>query len=71
MNNLFLAFFLLIFLYGCSVDTKSGIWENKIDLKTSISKKISDIKFNEEMSFKQFKENAIQYGKLSDFPKLD
>ncbi len=58
-------------MYGCSVDTKSGIWENKIDLKAANSKKISDIKFNEEMTFTQFKENAIKYGKLSDFPKLD
>ena len=37
----------------------------------SSSKKISDIDFNYDLSFVQFKKNVIEYGKLSDYPKLD
>ena len=69
MIRLILALILLLFLTNCSVDTKSGFWKNKKDPK--IIKKISDIRFDYEISFNQFKKNAIEYGKLSNFPKLD
>ena len=32
---------------------------------------ISKINFENETSFEEFKKNVIQYGKISDFPKLD
>ena len=69
MIRLILALILLLLLTNCSVDTKSGFWKNKKELK--IIKKISDIRFDYDLSFNQFKENAIEYGKLSNFPKLD
>jgi len=67
--RLIVPLILLLFLTNCSVDTKSGFWKNKKDPK--IIKKISDIRFDYDLSFNQFKENAIEYGKLSNFPKLD
>lgn len=69
MIRLILALILLLLLTNCSVDTKSGFWKNKKELK--IIKKISDIRFDYDLSFNQFKENAIDYGKLSNYPKLD
>ncbi len=69
MIRLILALILLLLLTNCSVDTKSGFWENKKELK--IINKISDIRFDYDLSFNQFKENAIEYGKLSNYPKLD
>ena len=69
MIRLILALILLLLLTNCSVDTKSGFWKNKKEPK--INKKISDIRFDYDLSFNQFKENAIDYGKLSNYPKLD
>tara|TARA_B100000029_G_scaffold431230_1_gene442693 strand:+ start:212 stop:424 length:213 start_codon:yes stop_codon:yes gene_type:complete len=69
MFKIFYLIILLIFITNCSVDTKTGIWENKKE--PSIVQKLSDIKFNDELSFQKFRENAINYGKLSKFPKLD
>tara|TARA_B100001250_G_scaffold406167_1_gene424784 strand:+ start:897 stop:1109 length:213 start_codon:yes stop_codon:yes gene_type:complete len=69
MIKIFYLLLILFFLTNCSVDTKSGVWKNK---KESISsKKISDLKFDYELSFNEFKENSIEYGKLSKFPNLD
>ena len=62
-------FIFLIFLTNCSVDTKTGFWENKNQSK--ITTKISELKFEYETDFNQFKENVIQYGKYEDYPKLD
>ena len=63
---LFLIFF---FLNSCSVDTKSGFWENKnIPHKDN---KLANISFDELLSYEDFKKNVIEYGKLSNFPKLD
>ncbi len=69
MIRLILPLILLILLTNCSVDTKSGFLKNKKESK--IIKKISDIRFDYDLSFNQFKENAIEYGKLSNYPKLD
>ena len=69
MDRNIIFFILLFFLTNCSVDTKSGFWENK--KKPVKSKKISNIKFTKDLTYEQFKENAIQYGKFSEFPKLD
>ena len=69
MIRLILALILLLLLTNCSVDTKSGFLKNKKESK--IIKKISDIRFDYDLSFNQFKENAIDYGKLSNYPKLD
>ena len=54
---------------NCSVDTRSGIWENINETKSA--KKISEITFEHNLSFDQYKKNIINYGKLSNYPKLD
>tara|TARA_Y100000590_G_scaffold353721_1_gene406748 strand:+ start:584 stop:796 length:213 start_codon:yes stop_codon:yes gene_type:complete len=69
MIKLFLYFFTLILLVNCSVDTKSGIWENVNETKSVI--KISEITFDHNLSFDKYKKNIIDYGKLSNYPKLD
>ena len=37
----------------------------------STDKDVSKLNFENETSFEKFKKNVIQYGKISDFPKLD
>ena len=62
-------FILLIFILShCSVDTKSGLWENKNSEKDV--RKISEINFNKELSFDDFKKNVVLYGKKSNYPNI-
>ena len=57
---------LLFILSHCSVDTKSGLWENKNTIDNK--KKSSEINFNKELTFNEFKENVVLYGKNSKYP---
>tara|TARA_B100001250_G_scaffold404024_1_gene419356 strand:- start:200 stop:412 length:213 start_codon:yes stop_codon:yes gene_type:complete len=69
---MFKVIFLLALFFvftNCSLDTKSGIWKNK--KKPKITKKVSEIKFTNNLTFDQFKKNAVVYGQLSEFPTLD
>tara|TARA_Y100000590_G_scaffold462222_1_gene625803 strand:+ start:1100 stop:1315 length:216 start_codon:yes stop_codon:yes gene_type:complete len=70
MIRLLFYFCLVLFLSNCSTDIKSKFFKNKNEEIKSV-KKPSDIKFSYDLSFDQFKKNAIEYGKLSDYPKLD
>ena len=62
--------YLIIFflLTHCSIDTKSGLWENKNYIKEE--KNISEINFDKETTFNEFKKNVILYGKKSKYPKI-
>ena len=62
-------FILLIFIVShCSVDTKSGLWENKNSEKDE--RKMSELNFNKELSFDDFKKNVVLYGKKSNYPNI-
>ena len=58
---------IMLFIFShCSIDTKSGLWENKKNL--NYEKKLSEINFNKELTFNEFKVNVILYGKKKKFP---
>ena len=60
---------LLIFsLSHCSLNHPVSMWNVE---EYSTDKDISKLNFENETSFEEFKKNVIQYGKISDFPKLD
>ena len=60
---------LLIFsLSHCSLNHPVSMWNIEDD---NTDKDISKLNFDNETSFEEFKKNVIQYGKISDFPKLD
>ena len=60
---------LLIFILShCSVDTKSGLWENKNSEKDE--RKMSELNFNKELSFDDFKKNVVLFGKKSNYPNI-
>ena len=60
---------LLIFILShCSVDTKSGLWENKNSEKGE--RKLSKLNFNKELSFNDFKKNVVLFGKKSNYPNI-
>ena len=54
---------------ACSVDTKTGLWENKLDPVSD--KNLTDLSFDKELSYDEYKINIITYGKKSSFPELD
>ena len=60
--------FLLIFISSCSLDTKSGIWNEKkvINQKTTLN--FEDL--NQDLTFDEYKSIVIEYGKKSKFPEI-
>ena len=60
---------LLIFISACSLDTKSGIWNEKkvINQKSTLS--LEDQ--NHDLTFDEYKLIIIEYGKKSKFPKIN
>jgi|TARA_Y100000294_G_scaffold172322_1_gene186873 hypothetical protein len=59
----------MLFIFShCSIDTKSGLWENKNIMNND--KKLSEIDFNKKLTFFEFKENVILYSKKSKFPVI-
>ena len=65
---IYLIIMLFIFSH-CSIDTKSGLWENKDSINDE--KKLIEIDFNKKLTFNEFKENVILYGKKSKFPIIN
>jgi len=60
---------LMIFLLShCSLDTKSGLWESKNLEKDE--QKMSEVNFDKELSFDEFKKNVVLFGKKSNYPNL-
>ena len=68
MFKLLKLMLILIFVTNCSIDTKTGIWENKKEISTDIE--LSSLSFDENLKFDEFKNNVIIYGKKSEYPKL-
>ena len=68
MVKIFFLLFIFFIINNCSLNTKKLTFKkNNFNEK----KDISELKFDYDLSFENFKKNAIEYGKLSDYPKLD
>ena len=68
---MFKYIFIILLIFStshCSINNPVSIWNIEDD---STDKDISKLNFEYETSFEEFKKNVIQYGKISDFPKLD
>ena len=59
---------LFLVLTHCSVDTKTGLWQNKNSILEE--KAFIEINFDKELSFDEFKENVVLYGKKSNYPSI-
>ena len=68
MFRLLKLIIILIFVTNCSIDTKTGIWDNKKEISTD--KELSSLNFSEDLTFDEFKNNVIIYGKKSEYPNL-
>ena len=67
--KIIVLFFLLAFVYSCSLDTKSGIWNEKkiINQKTTLDLE----NLNQDLTFDEYKLIIIEYGKKSEFPEIN
>jgi len=59
---------MIILLSHCSIDTKSGLWENKNSHDDK--REITEINFDSDLSFEEFNKNVVLYGKKSNYPNL-
>tara|TARA_Y100000588_G_C13906006_1_gene775006 strand:- start:1 stop:237 length:237 start_codon:yes stop_codon:yes gene_type:complete len=65
-----------IFLLNCSLNSNSEFWNNKNKkvLKKNEKKEninyVKKINLNENLTYSQFKEKFINYGKVSNFPNI-
>ena len=60
---------LMLFIFShCSIDTKSGLWESKNLEKDE--QKMSEVNFDKELSFDEFKKNVVLFGKKSNYPNI-
>ena len=67
-----MRFFLIILFFltiGCSIDTKSGIWNQKINKMKLSQTNIEDL--NKKLPFDEYRKVIINYGKYSEFPEID
>ncbi len=69
MHKIYYMIIMLFIFSHCSIDTKSGLWENKNTVDNK--KKLSEMNFNKELTFNEFKENVILYGKNSEYPIIN
>ena len=51
---------MIILLSHCSIDTKSGMWENKNS--NDDKREITEINFDSDLSFEDFNKNVVLYG---------
>ena len=59
---------MIILLSHCSIDTKSGLWENKNS--NDDTREITEINFDSDLSFEDFNKNVVLYGKKSNYPNI-
>ena len=69
MTKLIFLFFILIVSTSCSMDSHSGLWNEKFNEKELSKIKIHDIDKN--ISFKKYKDIVVKYGKYSEFPNIN
>ncbi len=58
----------LFILTHCSIDNKSGFWIDKQNQNNKIKLSVSD--FDKKLTFQEFKENVVLFGKKSKYPNL-
>tara|TARA_B100000902_G_C26518638_1_gene532097 strand:+ start:197 stop:400 length:204 start_codon:yes stop_codon:yes gene_type:complete len=65
----FFLFIIFLLTINCSIDTKSGIWNQKTNKMKLSQTNINDL--NKKLSFNEYKKIIVNYGKYSNFPDID
>ena len=67
MKNFFVII-LFFCLFSCSFDNQSGVWNEKINNVQLSNINVSDL--NKDITFEEYKNIIIIYGKHSEFPDI-
>ena len=65
----YLLFIIFLLTISCSIDTKSGIWNQKINKMKLSQTNINDL--NKKLQFNEYKKIIVNYAKYSEFPDID
>ena len=65
----YLLFIIFLLTISCSIDTKSGIWNQKTNKMKLSQTNINDL--NKKLQFNEYKKIIVNYGQYSDFPDID
>tara|TARA_B100001964_G_scaffold210593_1_gene245147 strand:+ start:1862 stop:2065 length:204 start_codon:yes stop_codon:yes gene_type:complete len=65
----FLLMLVFLLTIGCSIDTKTDIWNKKNNKMKLSQTNINDL--NKKLTFKEYKKIIIEYGEYSEFPNVD
>ena len=66
--KIIMMFFLFVFIFACSLDTRSGIWNDKKVINNKSILSFEDL--NQDLTFDEYKSIIIEYGKKSKFPEI-
>ncbi len=68
--KIIIKFFLILFtITACSMDTQTGMWNDKIDELQLSNINVNDL--DKDLSFNEYKKIVVTYGKLSKFPDIN
>ena len=68
--KIIIKFILILFIItGCSMDTKTGMWNDKINELQLKNINIDDL--NYDLTFEEYKKIVLTYGKHSKFPDIN
>ena len=67
--KIIVMFFLLVIISACSLDTKSGIWNEKKVINKKLILSSEDL--NEYLTYDEYKATVIEYGKKGKFSELN
>ena len=69
MKKKLFLFILLITSTSCSMDTQSGLWNQKFNELQLSNINVDDIGKN--ISFEEYKDIVLKYGKYSELPNIN
>ena len=69
MKKFFFIILILFIKTSCSMDNQSGLWNKKINELELSKTKVDDLDKN--ISFNEYKDIVIKYGKFSEFPNIN
>ena len=69
MKIIIKSFLILFVITACSMDTKTGMWDDKINELQLSNINIDDL--NYDLTFDEYKKIVLTYGKHSKFPDIN
>ena len=69
MKIIIKSFLILFVITACSMDTKTGMWDDKINELQLSNINVSDLDY--DLPFDEYKKIIVTYGKHSKFPDIN